>query len=146
MNKFNVNTSGIEEVGFLRVNGGKIHCTVDEFINMHWLYKIRTEKNNIKQEIFSFENEKLVNGKEFNYPKDEKGRDFCPMWEGDNFVCYVDVEKSLVEQDEENNELWVEETGFIIETWEENKFYPYSSILKYYSNEGEIKSLDSWEW
>ena len=146
MNKFNVNTSGIEEVGFFKVNGGKIHCTVDEFINMHWLYKITTQKNNIPQETFSFENEKLVNGSEFNYPKDKKGREFCPMWEGNDFVCYVDVERNLVSHDEENDELWIEETGFIIETWEENRYYPHSSILKYYRNKGEIRDLNAWEW
>ena len=146
MNKFNVNTSGIEDVGFFQVDGGKIHCTIDEFIDMHWLYKITIQQNNIPLEIFSFENEKLVKGDKFNYPKDNKGREFSPMWEGNDFVCYVDVERNLVSHDDNNDELWIEETGFIMEPWEENRYYPSSSILKYYSNKGEIKSLHAWEW
>ena len=146
MNKFNVNTSGIEDVGFFQVDGGKIHCTIDEFIDMHWLYKITIQQNNIPLEIFSFENEKLVKGDKFNYPKDNKGREFSPMWEGNDFVCYVDVERNLVSHDDNNDELWIEETGFIMEPWEENSYYPSSSILKYYSNKGEIKSLHAWEW
>ena len=146
MNKFNVNTSGIEDVGFFQVDGGKIHCTIDEFIDMHWLYKITIQQNNIPLEIFSFENEKLVKGDKFNYPKDNKGREFSPMWEGNDFVCYVDVERNLVSHDDNNDELWIEETRFIMEPWEENRYYPSSSILKYYSNKGEIKSLHAWEW
>ena len=127
MNKFNVNTNGIKEVGFFQVNGGKIHCTIDEFIDMHWLYEIEMKySEEMKERILSFENEFLLSGNKFNFPKDEKNRYFSPMWEGEEFICYVDTVDNDIETMNEV-ETRVEETGFFIERWEENRFYPHCS-------------------
>ena len=77
MNKFKVNTSGINEVGFVQIQDGKIHCTVDEFINMH-------------SEGCIYNNGDTIN----SYYIEEtflevKGKKYLPYWESESFVCFL---------------------------------------------------------
>ena len=141
MNKFGVNTHGVEGVGIVKVNGGKVYCTVDEFINMHSAECI--EEND--DTLYYFRNEVV---EEIGYPigKGSLGshhsstfvegeNTFVPMWEGQEFICYVDLEKQEVSNLSEiiNGELYTKDVyevdfNFFIETWEENRFYPRKPI------------------
>jgi len=139
MNKFNVNTSPIpsSEIGFFLVNGGKIHCTVNEFVDMHssecieecddTLYYLR---NKVAEKV-GYPIGRVSIGKHHPESLSEKKNCYTPMWEGSEFVCYVDMVKqeiSLLNDtvNGENIQKTVYETDFdfIIESWGENKFYP----------------------
>ena len=142
MNKFNVNTQGIDGIGIIKVCGGKINCTLDEFIDMHSAECI---EENSDDTLYYFRN-KVV--EKMGYPLDrvsigkhhpntfvEGQNTFVPMWEGEEFVCYVDVAKQetyvlsdIIEGDGRQNTVYESEFDFFIEQWDENRFYPRKPI------------------
>lgn len=77
MNKFKVNTSGINEVGVVEVQGGKIHCTVDEFIDMHSEGCIYNNGDTF--DVYYIEDTFLEVG----------GKKYLPYWESSDNVCFL---------------------------------------------------------
>ena len=142
MNKFNTNTSGIEGIGIVKVCGGKIHCTIDEFINMHsaecieekcgdTLYHLRNEV----VEKMGYPIDRVSIGKHHPNTFVEGQNTFVPMWEGEKFVCYVDVAKQEVFHSSEildgklyTRDVYEVDFDFFIEHWDENRFYPRKPI------------------
>ena len=139
MNKFNVNTQGIDnsEIGFFLVQGGKVHCTICEFIDMH-LDKCIEEDcgdivyyyNNEVVEKMGHPVERVSIGKHHPDTLSEDKYSYVPMWEGKKYVCYVDITKqeTFVLSDIINGEsiqktVYETEFDFIIESWDENRFY-----------------------
>ena len=57
------------------------------------------------------------------------------MWEGQEFVCYVDVAKEetyvlsdIIDGESRQKTVYEVDFNFIIENWDENRFYPRKPI------------------
>ena len=142
MNKFNVNTVGIDEMGIVEVAGGKILCTLDEYINMHTSECIEEDCGDI---VYNYKNEVVD---KLGYPIDtlsigkhhpdsflDGENHYVPMWEGKKYVCYVDITKQetfvlsdIINSESRQRTVYHTEFDFIIESWEENRFYPRKPI------------------
>ena len=76
-NKFKVNTYGIQELGKVEVQGGKILCTLNEFIDMHSEGCIYRDGDVI--DVYYIDN-KFLEVQDVLY---------LPYWEGKNYVCFL---------------------------------------------------------
>ena len=142
MNKFGVNTQGIEGIGIVKVDGGRIHCTINEFINMHSAECIEEEcgdilynlRNNVIEKI-GYPIDRVSVGKHHPDSLSEGKECFVPMWEGEEYICYVDITKQevsnlseIINGESRQKTVYEVDFDFIIETWDENRFYPRKPI------------------